>query len=58
MPLTTSQLYARNVANLLLHLVKNGALALDFADEITKASCVTHGGEIVNDRAKQLVSPA
>jgi NAD(P) transhydrogenase subunit alpha len=56
MPQTTSQLYARNVANLLLHLVKNGALALDFADEITKAACVTHGGEIVNERAKQMVS--
>ena len=58
MPQTTSQLYARNVANLLLHLVKNGALALDFADEITKAACVTHGGEIVNERAKQMVSAA
>jgi NAD(P) transhydrogenase subunit alpha len=58
MPLTTSQLYARNVANLLLHLVKNGAISLDFADEITKGACVTHGGEIVNERAKQMVSAA
>ena len=56
MPLTTSQLFARNVANLLLHLVKNGVLALDFQDEITKGACVTHGGEIVNERAKQAVS--
>jgi NAD(P) transhydrogenase subunit alpha len=56
MPLATSQLYARNVANLLLHLVKDGAINLDFADEITKGACVTHGGEIVNERAKQLVS--
>ena len=58
MPLTTSQLFARNVANLLLHLVKNGVLALDFDDEITKGACVTHGGEIVNERAKQVVSAA
>ncbi|HVH62840.1 MAG TPA: Re/Si-specific NAD(P)(+) transhydrogenase subunit alpha [Candidatus Dormibacteraeota bacterium] len=56
MPQTTSQLYARNVANLLLHLVKNGTIALDFQDEITKGACVTHGGEIVNERAKQMVS--
>ncbi len=56
MPLTTSQLYARNVANLLLHLVKDGAIKLDFEDEITKGACVTHGGEIVNERAKQLVA--
>ena len=58
MPLATSQLFARNVANLLLHLVKDGAINLDFEDEITKGSCVTHGGEIVNERAKQLLEPA
>ena len=57
-PLATSQLFARNVANLLLHLVKDGAVTLDFEDEITKGSCVTHGGEIVNERAKQLLEPA
>jgi len=56
MPLHASQLYARNVANLLLHLVKDGAIVLDFEDEITKGCCVTHGGEIVNERAKQLVA--
>ena len=54
MPLHASQLYARNVANLLLHLVKDKAITLDFADEITKGCCVTHDGEIVNERAKQL----
>ncbi len=56
MPLHASQLYARNVANLLLHLVKDGAIVLDFDDEITKGCCVTHDGEIVNERAKQLVA--
>jgi NAD(P) transhydrogenase subunit alpha len=58
MPLHASQLYARNVANLLLHLVKDGAINLDFADEITKGACVTHDGEIVNERAKQMVQPS
>jgi H+-translocating NAD(P) transhydrogenase subunit alpha len=58
MPLATSQLFARNVMNLLLHLVKDGTIALDFEDEITKGSCVTHGGEIVNERARQLVAAA
>jgi H+-translocating NAD(P) transhydrogenase subunit alpha len=58
MPLHASQLYARNVANLLLHLVKDGAIKLDFTDEITKGACVTHGGEIVNERAKQVVAPS
>ncbi|HET9780955.1 MAG TPA: Re/Si-specific NAD(P)(+) transhydrogenase subunit alpha [Candidatus Dormibacteraeota bacterium] len=58
MPLATSQLYARNVTNLLLHLVKDGAINLDFEDEITKGACVTHDGAIVNERAKQMVSAA
>jgi NAD(P) transhydrogenase subunit alpha len=58
MPLHASQLYARNVANLLLHLVKDGAIKLDFTDEITKGACVTHGGEVVNERAKQLIAPS
>jgi NAD(P) transhydrogenase subunit alpha len=58
MPLHTSQLYARNVANLLLHLVKDGTINLDFEDEITKGACVTHAGEIVSERAKQLLAAA
>jgi len=37
----SSQLYARNVASLLGLLVKDGALALDFEDEIIAGACVT-----------------
>jgi NAD(P) transhydrogenase subunit alpha len=48
MPVHASQLYARNVSELLRELVKDGALALDFDDEIIKAACVTHDGAIVN----------
>jgi proton-translocating NAD(P)+ transhydrogenase subunit alpha len=58
MPLTTSQLFARNVANLLLHLVKSGVITIDLEDEITKGACVTHKGEIVNERARQMVGSA
>jgi len=49
MPVHASQLYARNVTELLRELVKDGALALDFDDEIIRAACVTHGGAVVND---------
>jgi NAD(P) transhydrogenase subunit alpha len=58
MALHSSQLFARNVANLLLHLVRDGAISLDFDDEITKGACVTHAGEIVSERAKQLLAAA
>jgi len=50
-----SQLYSRNLVNLLLHLVKDGKIELDFEDEITKGACVTHGGEIVSERAREAV---
>jgi NAD(P) transhydrogenase subunit alpha len=45
-PVHASQLYARNVTALLLHLVKDGTLNLDFEDEITKATCVTRDGKV------------
>ncbi len=54
MPVHASQLYSKNVSTLLLLLVKEGALKLDFTDEIVKGSCVTYHGEIVNPRAKEL----
>ncbi|HSR22430.1 MAG TPA: Re/Si-specific NAD(P)(+) transhydrogenase subunit alpha, partial [Candidatus Eisenbacteria bacterium] len=54
-PLHASQLYARNVSNLLQHLAPQGELELDFEDEITKGCCVTHDGQIVNERARQLM---
>ena len=49
MPVHASQLYARNVTELLRELVKDGALALQFDDEVVKGACVTHGGTIVNE---------
>src|SRR5438093_7466932 len=52
MPVHASQLYARNVSELLRELVKDGALALDFDDEVVKGACVTHGGAVVNDAVR------
>ena len=39
-----SQLYARNVVNLLLLMTKDGNVVPDFDDEIVAATCVTHDG--------------
>jgi NAD(P) transhydrogenase subunit alpha len=41
MPYDASRLYARNVQALLEHLAPEGALVLDFEDEITAGACVT-----------------
>lgn len=58
MPAGASQFYARNISALLLAMVKDGALHLDFEDEVTKATVITHGGEVVAEPVKQLLSPA
>ncbi len=52
MPVHASQLYARNVTELLRELIKDGALALNFEDEVVKGACVTHAGEIVSEAFK------
>jgi len=57
-PVHASQLYSRNVANLLLSVARDGQVNLDFDDDVIKGSVVTHGGEIVNERARQMVQAA
>ena len=42
-----SQMFGRNVLALLQHLVKDGQLCLDPADEITGAMLVVHDGKVV-----------
>jgi H+-translocating NAD(P) transhydrogenase subunit alpha len=51
-PVHASQLYARNVTELLRELVKDGALAIDLDDEVVRGACITHAGEVVNDAVK------
>jgi NAD(P) transhydrogenase subunit alpha len=49
-----SQLYSKNVENLLGLLVdEDGSLRLDLEDEIVAGACITHEGEIVNERARE-----
>jgi NAD(P) transhydrogenase subunit alpha len=53
-----SQLYANNVRNLLDLLIADGRLSLDFDDEIVAGACITHGGEIRNERAREAAGAA
>ncbi len=52
-PYHASQMYAKNIANLLLLMVKDEELNIDLEDEILKESLVTDGGNVVNDRVKE-----
>jgi NAD(P) transhydrogenase subunit alpha len=59
MPEHASALYARNVQALLELLVDaEGALALDFDDEIVAGACIVRDGEIVNAAARALAGSA
>ena len=57
MPASSSQFYARNISALLLNMVKDGALALDFEEEVTKATVITHGGKVTSEAVAQLLVP-
>ncbi|MFZ3200039.1 MAG: hypothetical protein WA175_02690, partial [Candidatus Acidiferrales bacterium] len=55
-PYHASQLYARNAATFLLHMVKDGKLNLNLQDEIVRETLVTQGGEVVNARVREFFS--
>ncbi len=57
-PFHASQMYSRNIATFLRHLVKDGAVNIDQQDEITRETLVTHGGEVVNPRVRELLGKA
>jgi NAD(P) transhydrogenase subunit alpha len=46
-PVHASALYARNVANLLLLLIRDGRLDPDWDDEVVADCCVTRSGEVM-----------
>ncbi len=49
-----SQMYSRNMEKLLFYVTKDGALKLDFKDEIVAGSVITHEGQIVHPKVKEL----
>ncbi len=55
-PFHASQMYAKNVSTLVLHLVDYGALQLDLEDEITKSTLVSRNGEVVHPRVRELLA--
>ena len=50
-----SQMYAKNVSNLLAHLVKNGSLNIDMDDEITRDTLVARDGQVISQRIRDLL---
>jgi NAD(P) transhydrogenase subunit alpha len=55
-PYHASQLYARNLTNFLLHIVKEQKLVLNLEDEIVRDTLLTKGGEVANARVREFFS--
>jgi len=55
LPDHASRLYARNVTDLLLLLVREGSLELDFDDEIVDSVSVTHAGRVRHADVEELL---
>jgi NAD(P) transhydrogenase subunit alpha len=53
-----SQMFSKNLEKLLVHIVRDGNLHLDPADEIAQAMTVCRGGVIVHPRVAQAVAQA
>jgi NAD(P) transhydrogenase subunit alpha len=53
-PFHASQLYAKNITTFLAQLVKEGKVDLNMEDEVIKETLVTHNGEVVNPKVKEL----
>ncbi len=56
MPVHASQLYARTILAMVQEFTGEEGFSVNFEDEIFKGSCVAHGGEVVNERVKGLLT--
>jgi H+-translocating NAD(P) transhydrogenase subunit alpha len=57
MPLDASRMFGKNVFNFIKLLIADeGALNLNFDDDIVKGTCITHAGEVYNERVKSLLN--
>ena len=55
LPVNASELYARNISTLLLHLVNENGFKWEIEEEITKGSLITHNGELVHAFTKEIL---
>jgi NAD(P) transhydrogenase subunit alpha len=58
LPRDASQLYASNVSAFLKLIVQNGEIKINLDDQIIRETLVTHGGQVVNPRVRDLLKKA
>jgi NAD(P) transhydrogenase subunit alpha len=55
-PLDASRMFGKNVLNFMKLIIgEEGALNLNFEDDIVKGTCITHKGELYNERVKSVI---
>jgi len=56
MPVDASRMFGKNVLNFLKLIIgEEGALNLNFDDDIVKGTCITNEGELYNERVKSVI---
>ena len=57
MPSDASKLYGKNVLNFLqIIITKEGALNVNFEDDLVKGTCIAYGGELTNERVQLIAN--
>lgn len=55
-PIDASRMFGKNVLNFMkLIIAEEGALNLNFEDDIVKGTCITHAKELYNERVKSVI---
>lgn len=54
-PTHASEMYSKNILSLIQHIGKDGKIVLKLEDEIVKGALITHNGEVINQRVKELI---
>ncbi|ANB17958.1 Re/Si-specific NAD(P)(+) transhydrogenase subunit alpha [Dokdonella koreensis] len=57
-PIHASEMYARNLYNFLELSLNDGALTLNWDDELIAKTCLTHDGRILHEPTRQLIEGA
>lgn len=58
-PVHASQMYSKNITTLLGELIgEEGAVTLDFENDVIGPATVTHAGEVKNERVRQALQPS
>lgn len=53
-PVHASEMYAKNLFNLISPFIKDGNLVLDWKDEVIATCALTHGGEVKSERYRRV----